>query len=108
MGNTVKERSPLFMTLVFKDENGAPLVPTTVEWRLDDRESDTEIIPWTILASPAATMAVTIPGINNTIVTETNIRERRTFGIRLNDGLPAEAHDQLHYHVLNLFGPKEP
>jgi len=106
MANTVKEKSPLFMLLGFKDELGAPLIPNTVEWRLDDRELDSEIVPWTALPTPAANMTMIIPGTNNTIVTETNIRERRTFGLRLNSGLPAEAHDQFHYHVLNLFGPK--
>lgn len=104
MADTVNEKSPLYMTMVFTDENDAPFVPTTIEWRLDDREDDSEIVAWTALGSPASTMNVTIPASNNIIVTETKTRERRSFGIRIDDGLLAEAHAEFHYHVLNLLG----
>jgi len=105
MAKTVNEKSPLFMTVEFKDETGSPLIPTTVEWRLDDKETNTEIVDWTNLPSPAATMTVIIPATNNEIVNEAKVREERMFGVRANVGMGAEAHAEFQYHVLNLTGP---
>jgi len=105
MATTVNEKSPLYLTVKFKDEFDAPLIPTTIEWRLDDKEIDAEIVGWTILGSPAATMNVTVPATNNEIVNEDKVREERMFGIRVNVGLGAEAHAEFQYHVLNLTGP---
>ncbi|MEE8599398.1 MAG: hypothetical protein V3S69_07845 [Dehalococcoidales bacterium] len=107
MAKTVNEKSPLYMTLVFKDELQAPLVPTTVEWRLDDMETEppTEVVAWTVIPSPLSTMKFTIPGSNNVIGTNTKTREEKMFGIRVNDGMASEAHQEFQYHVLNLTGP---
>lgn len=102
---TVNEQSPLCITLTFTDENGDPLVPSTVEWRLDDMELDTEVVAWTNLITMASTMAMTIPADNNVIVDETKIREARMYGVRINNTMQSEAHAQFKYHVLNLIGP---
>ena len=105
---SVNEKSPLFMTMVFKDELGAALVPTTVEWRLDDKTNGTEVVAWTSIASPASTMTFTIPPDNNAIEDETNVSETQIFGIRVDDGLASEAHEEFEYSVLNLTGPTGP
>ena len=107
---TVNEKSPMFMTLVFTDEAGDPLVPTTAEWRLDNKETDpvTEIVAWTTMPAPASTMTVTISGANNAINDETKVREERAFGVRVDDGLAGEAHSEFQYHIINLTGPSGP
>ncbi len=104
MAKTVNELSPLYMTLIFKDENGDPLIPITVDWRLDDKDLDTEIVDWTSISGPASTMSHTIPGSNNTIVDEEKTREGRIYGVRVNNGLDSEAYEEFKYHVLNLQG----
>ena len=101
----VNEKSPLFMTMVFEDELKDPLIPNTVEWRLDDKTNNTEVVPWTNLPSPASTMNVTIPGDNNTIEDEAHVAEQQIFGIRVDVGLAGEAHSEFLYNVLNLQGP---
>ncbi len=110
MATTVKEKSPLFMTMVFKDELGVLLVPTTVEWRLDDKETEpaVEIVPWTAIPAPTSTMTLTIPGSDNFINDETKVKEARMFGIRVDDGLIGEAHDEFPYDVINVTGPTGP
>ena len=105
MANTVNEKSPLYMNLVFKDESGVALIPTTVEWRLDNSKTGVQIVAWTALVSPAATMSMVISGANNLITDETHTKEGRIFGVRVDDGLATEAHQELKYHVLNLSGP---
>ncbi len=104
---TVNEKSPLYMTMKFEDENGADIVPTTVEWRLDDMEEDppAEIVAWTSIPAPAATMNVTIPGSDNLISDTTKSREEQMFGIRIDDGMDTEGYQQFQYNVLNLVGP---
>jgi len=102
---TVNEQSPLCMTLTFTDENGDPLIPTTVEWRLDDVELDIEVVAWTGLVSMAAIMNMTIPADNNVIEDESKVREARMYGIRINNTMASEAHAQFKYHVINLVGP---
>ena len=105
MARTVNEKSPLYMTIVFTDEVDDPLIPASVDWRLDNADAATEIVGWTALGSIASTMNLTIPGSNNLITDEENVREGRILGIRVNDGTSSEAHEEFHYHVLNLQGP---
>ncbi len=105
MTNTVNEKSPLYITVIFKNEDGDSLVPTTVDWRLDDRESDSEIVDWTSLGTPAASMSLVLEASNNLIVSESSTRERRALGIRVDDGLSTEAHQEFQYYVQNLLGP---
>jgi len=105
MSNSVNEKSPLYMTIVFTDEVGDPLIPNIVEWRLDDVELGTEIVAWTNIPTPTSTMNFTIPSTNNLIVNSNEVREERAFGIRANEGMPSEAHQEFRYHVINLIGP---
>jgi len=100
---TVNEKSPLCITMTFTDENGDPLIPSTVDWRLDDMETGTTIVDWTALSSPAATMYHTIEAQYNLINDEANnIREAQMFTVRINETLQSEAHAEYKYHVVNL------
>lgn len=104
MGRKVNEKSPLYMTILLKDEVGDPLTPSTVEWRLDDHDC-VEIVAWTMIPAPTATLTVVIPGDKNLIQDETHVKERRIFGVRVNNALASEAHGEFIYNVLNLVGP---
>jgi len=105
---SVNEKSPLFMTIAFKDEIGDPLIPTSVEWRLDDKTNGTEVVAWTTIPGPASIMNFTIPSDNNAIEDETNVRETQIFGIRVDEGGPGEGHEEFEYSVINLTGPIGP
>ncbi len=98
----VNEKSPVFVTLVFTDEAGDPLVPTTVDHRLDDKTNGAEIQDWAVLASPASTMTYTIPGDDNVINVDANVKEEHVFGVRVDDGLPGEGYSEFLYNVVNL------
>ena len=108
MARTVNEKSPLYMTIVFTDEVGDPLVPTKAEWRLDDHDNDSQVVDWTTLASPASTMNMIIEGTNHIIGDETNVKEKRVYGIRVNGGGQGEAYDEFHYNIVNLHGALSP
>ncbi len=102
---SVNEKSPLEMTMVFTDAAGDPLIPITVDWRVDDKTNDAEVRAWTSLPSTDSTMTVVIPGDDNVIASEDNVKEVQLFGIRVDDGLAGEAHAEFAYNVLNLSGP---
>jgi len=104
----VNEKSPVFMTMAFTDEFDAPLVPATVEWRLDDKEDDTEIVPWTNIPTPTSTMNLTVPGSDNNIKDEKHVKETKMFGVRVDAGFAGEGHAEFHYNVVNLTGPTGP
>ena len=94
--------------MVFTDELGDPLIPATVDYRIDDMTNSTEVVPWTALPSPAATMTFTISGDRNTIEKEKHVKEVQIFGVRVDDGLSGEGHSELIYNVVNLTGPTGP
>ncbi len=98
---TVNELSPLQMTMTFTDENGDPLTPSTAEWRLDD-PTNGQVVDWTTIAGATATTVITIEAQYNKIFDSTVVREARQFSVRINDGLPSEAHEEFKYHVINL------
>lgn len=104
----VNEKSPIFITMVFTDENGDPLIPQTVDYQIYDRTNDTEIVAWTALPGPASTMNFTIAGDRNTIEDESHVKEIQIFGIRVDEGLAGEGHSELIYNVLNLEAPMGP
>lgn len=104
MSITVNEQSPLFITLTFTDEVGGALIPTTVEWRLDNSTEGTEIVDWTALPGPAASMSMVIGDEHHVISDSSHVKEGRILGIRINNGIALEAHEQHKYHVLNMYG----
>ncbi len=105
---SVNEKSPIRMTMVFTDEDGLPLTPNTVDWRLDDMTNDAEVVAWTSLPGPTSTMVITVPGSNNVIDDDEHVVEKHTFGVRVDDGLAGEAYAELTYNVANLSGPVAP
>ena len=100
---TVNEKSPIFVTFTFTDENGVPLAPTTADWRLDEADG-TQIVDWTAIPSPTDSENITIPGSNNVIVDQKHVKEVKVIGVRVDEGLPGEAHNAIRYNVKNLVG----
>lgn len=105
---SVNEKSPIEMKVVFTNAAGDPLVPTTVDWRIDDLTNGAQVRDWTNLPSPASTMTVVVPGSDNAIDENENVKEVQLFGIRVDTGLDGEGHAELEYNVLNLKGPTGP
>lgn len=105
---TINENSALFATITFTDENGDSIVPNTIDWRVEDltadRHNPIEIIAWTPVGVPAASVDVQIPSSSNaTTDTDKNV-SLRVIRVRMNDGLATEAHQQKYYRIKNLTG----
>lgn len=100
---TIDENSPVFVTVSFTDENGAPTVPTTVDWRLDDLSNKVQVKDWTVL-TPANPLTFSIRASDNGIIDTNRDSELKEAVIRIDDGFATEAHKSVKYTVTNLFG----
>ena len=104
MTTTVREGSALFLTFTFTDENGDPVTPVSVHWRIDDVESGTEVVDWTAVSSPASTVNVTVNPTYNAIIDATKVVEKRILTVRMDNSLATQAFDSKVYRVQNLYG----
>ena len=101
---TIKEGSAAFLTFSFLDELGVPVIPGTIDWRLDDVSNAAEIIDWTPVVVPAASVTATIPGANNAIVNQARVFENRVVTVRINVGQPNQGLQKKNYRIENLHG----
>ena len=90
--------------MAFTDADGVPVVPTTVDYRLDDLTNDAEVVAWTPLAAPASSMNFTIPADDNVIGDDSHLSEVRQVVVRVDDGLASEGHEDKVYDLINLQG----
>jgi hypothetical protein len=104
MTTMVKEGSALFLTFTFKDENGAPVAPITIDWRIDDVDSGTEVVGWTPVGAPSASVNVSVNPTNNNIVDQTKVVEKRILTVRMDNGQVTQAFQTKHFRVQNLYG----
>ena len=101
----VNEKSSLFLVFSFTDEEGAPVIPTTIDWRVDkvdDPHNPVQIQDWTAIGVPAATVSVQIAGNVNTISDQTKTFEHRAVTVRMDESLSTIAHQEKLYRIKNL------
>lgn len=99
----VNEKSPIFITVTFKDETGALITPTTVDWRLDDISNKSEISDWAAL-TPSNPLSFTIPPASNSIIDVSRLEEIKEVVIRTDNTLVGESHTPHRYTVINIQG----
>lgn len=99
---TVREKSPFIIDMAFTDAAGDPVVPTTVDYRVDNMSAGIQAQDWTTAGTPAASMSFTIAGSLHLIADEDNISERFRVTVRIDNGLPSEAYRDMPYKVINL------
>jgi hypothetical protein len=103
---TVNELSAAFLTFTFKDEKDADVIPATIDWRVDDVDSGTEIIGWTVVAVPAASVEVQIAPADNAILDATKVYEPRRVTVRVDSTLSTQSFEDKTYNLRNLgFAP---
>jgi hypothetical protein len=107
MADIVNEGSAAFFTFTFTDEAGDPVVPITVDWRLDDitdgDHTPTQIADWASL-TPASSVSLTSPGSNQDILDSTHNREERVLTVRIDEGQNTQAYEKHYFRVKNLHG----
>ena len=98
---TINELSQATITARPVDLNGDLVIPTNARYRLDDLDSQTELVAWTTLTA-AKEMTVTIPAAKNAMIATNRKRERKVLTVEIDDGLDSGHHEQYIYWVKNL------
>jgi hypothetical protein len=74
--NRVNERAACIFTASFFTDAYVAATPTSARYRIDNPDSNTEIVGWTTL-TPATSNTITVTGAQNAIVCDTSREERR-------------------------------
>ena len=74
--NRVNERAACIFTARFYNDSYVALAPTSARYRIDNPDSNTEIVGWQTL-TPATSNTITVTGAQNAIVCDSSREERR-------------------------------
>ena len=98
----VKERTTSYLTVVFKDKNGAAAVPTAVSYRVY-RLTPGAAIRASTARTPASSSEITLTPADNAIQVVANNRETRRVTVHAEyGGAGDEVNDEYTYDVVNL------
>ena len=103
----ITEGSALFLKFTFKDETNVPIVPSTIEWRVDNvtnPHSPVEVLTWANVPVPASSVDVQIAGTDNGITDQDKVFELREVTVRVDNTLSTQATQHKRYRVKNLEG----
>ena len=98
----VNENTYLDVTFEPEDPDGNGYIPTTARYRLYDKTTGNEIIAWTAIATPAASMEVRIPATSNTINDTSKSFEVKVVTFEADFGTADANTEEFEYEVLNL------
>lgn len=100
---TVNERSTAYLQMTFNDKVGASQVPTSITYRIDDKDTGTEIKADTAV-SPAGTVEITLAPEDNRILNSVGRNEWRRVTVRATYGADQQVTGEFLYRVINLVG----
>lgn len=100
---SVNEGSHLSFTARFYDADGTAAAPTSVRYKVEDIETEENMVSWTT-ASAATAVSFTIPASANVIEDESNRRERRLLTVEANQGTDTAYSASTYYDVINVLG----
>lgn len=73
----INEKSTLVLRLGFKDGSAQAVVPTAGRYRIDDVNSDSQILDWTDFTPSASTHDLTITSAQNAIISNALESEKK-------------------------------
>jgi len=100
---TVPEKTTAYLTVSFFDKAGAPAVPSSVTYRIDDLITNTQILADTAL-TPAASIEITLTPAQNAILNDANANEPKRVTVKASYGATDGLNDEYTYNVKNLSG----
>jgi hypothetical protein len=100
----VNERTTMLLTVAFFDDDGVAVAPTTASYRIDNRNSGTEIVDDTAIATPGTTEEIEITSAQNRILNAANKEEIRVVTVDFTYGSSRRGTVEYFYKVKNLFG----
>lgn len=102
MSRTHNELSQVIVTVQPLDSAGAPTIPTTARYRVDDCRTNKQLVNWTSL-TPSLSMQITIPGSVNAIIdSDRSTPEVKTVTVELDKDLTTQHFAAYNYRVKDL------
>lgn len=96
-----KEGTNLRVTVNFSS-NGAPVVPTTIHYKLRNDTEDVTVIDWTAVGVPAAEIEIDIPAQSVKIEDSERQREVQELTVVADKDLPTQVPDYVRWNVINI------
>lgn len=100
---SVNELCEAYAAITYKDSSGASYTPTRVDWSLWNDTTGARVQDWTIIATPAASNTVTIPGALNALA-PTHPNEARIVLFRIWLAGTVVRYDAQGYTVVSIPG----
>lgn len=100
--SVVNEGTTAYLTVAFYDKTDVLAAPTTINYRVDDLASGTNIVASTAVGSPASSVEITLTAAANAILDSLNEYEVRVVTITASYGAGGQVQDQYRYRVRNL------
>lgn len=98
----MREKSTAYLTVTFKDKNGAPATPTLVSYRVDCATTGASIRPPTDVP-PASQVEITLTADENAILNDGNAVEVRCVTVVATYGADSDRlSEQFEYRIDNL------
>ena len=97
------ERSSFVATAYFRGSDDSATAPTTVDYRIDDPKTKTNITPWTSV-SAAASVSITVKASDNRMISSNNRYELRQLTVSADRGTTTETRDSVTWKVINNRG----
>lgn len=101
---SVNELSACYVTATYFDQNGAPYIPSTVLWKLDDITNNVNIVAWTSIGTPTASDVIAISSPQNALGNVANKVEKRQVELMITAPGGAIRYDYITYDLINIYG----
>jgi hypothetical protein len=96
------EETTLVISTTFKDENNALVVPISVDYRIDDIQSKTQIRDWTTVSTPTSVIDIVITADENVMISSRKTYEDRMLTVRFTYSGEREGLAEQLFRVKNI------
>lgn len=99
---TINEESSCLLTVNFKDENGAAIIPTTAYYSIYCESNSSEILAESEIPDPQSEQIIVITQAQNAIILGANNLEMKLVTLRWTYGTGKQGTKEFRYRVRNL------
>lgn len=91
------------LELTHLDKDKALVVPTTLEYRIDDITNQRTVLDWTTVSSPSSTNSIVITAVQNAKFNLNQRKELRQITTKATDSTGAIDPEEFYYNLVQIF-----
>ena len=100
----INERTTLFLTISFFDEDGDPVTPDSATYRVDYKPTQTAIVPVTNLTGLSTTKDIEITSAQNAMINGNHRIETHKVTVEFTYNTSRHGTNEYEYQIRNLYG----